>query len=134
MVVRPIITNQRTTPYRLGTSDKIQVKVNLFNGNKQLSRLGIPVELYLNYPSGWIKFAEGTTDRLGSQLLTVSCVNINSIDNCLGYVKAIINRVDYNSNITRFNFFQTKEILNNILEIPDELIIYESQYFDFKDL
>lgn len=130
--IRPVISNQRVSPYRLGTSDLIKIKADMYNGNKKLQIKDILLELYLNYPSGeWIKYGEVSTNRNGSQLIQQSCVNFANINNCLGYVKATFNGRYYTSNTTRFNFITSGETTNSIIEMPDEIVVYENQYFTF---
>lgn len=113
--------NQRLTPYRLGTTDKIQAKVEIFLNSRPLKLNGLPVEFWLNYPSGWQKYTESTTDRNGTKIFYQSCTAVNNINCCLGYSKVKIDGDEYISNITRFNFINPYNIKSG------ENYIFENQ-------
>jgi PKD repeat protein len=100
----PIITNQRISPYKLNTNDKIQIKFQIYKDNAQLSYLNdIPLTLKLNF-SGWQVYESGITDRFGSYTFHHLCSEIYDVNNCLTYGVAIINNEVYKSNIIRINF------------------------------
>jgi hypothetical protein len=101
-----ILTNQRISPYKAGTNDKIQLKYSLYSDDKTRSSYikNIGLELKLNYNSGVFETkASGTTDNYGNYTFYYPCSDIN-VNNCLGYVTTTINDKIYDSNVVRFNF------------------------------
>lgn len=102
-----VVVNQRLSPYKAGTSDKIQLKYNLYSDDKtRLSYIkNAALELKLNTNSGLFQVVgSGTTDNYGTHTFYHSCSGISGISNCLGYVTTTINDKVYDSNIVRFNF------------------------------
>ena len=101
----PIITNQRLTPYRIGTSDKIQIKTQVFSDNKgSLSYLpNLPVELYLNYSGDWSLAEAGITNNQGICTLYHECTNISGIAGFLAKSIVTVHGSGYISNITKIN-------------------------------
>lgn len=102
-----VVVNQRLSPYKAGTSDKIQLKYNLYSDDKtRLSYIkNAALELKLNTNSGLFQVVNsGTTDNYGTHTFYHSCSGISGINNCLGYVTTTINDKIYDSNIVRFNF------------------------------
>ncbi|MCK9428852.1 MAG: hypothetical protein M0R17_02425 [Candidatus Omnitrophica bacterium] len=130
-MISNIISNQRRTPYRLESNDIINIRLNLYNNNKQFYNQNIQLEFYLNYPSGWNKVADSISTKNGSQNLNCSCLYISNISNCLGYVKATINNNSYNSNIIRFNFISKYTYNNYIYNFENILTTYENNIFTF---
>lgn len=103
--IRPVLTNQRLTPYRTESTDKLQVKLEVYKRNRLINVNNLPVELWLNYSGSWFK-VDSNTNRYGTQTIYYPCVNISGINCCLGYVSININNIIYNSNVIRFNFIQ----------------------------
>lgn len=102
-----VVVNQRISPYKAGTADKIQLKYGLYSNNEgSLSYIkNANLELKLNHISGVFNtYASGVTDSYGTYTFYYPCTNISGINNCLGYVTTIINNEIYDSNIVRFNF------------------------------
>lgn len=114
-----IICNQRRSPYLMNSTDKIQIKYNLYSNNKtKLSYLkNIPLELNLNL-SGWQIVNSGITDKFGGYTFHQSCSGI-STKNCLSYVSAIIDNEQYKSNVIRLNFSSGNYIYNR--NMPESL-------------
>lgn len=99
-----IATNQRVSAYRTGTSDLIQIKVQIYSNNRsKISYLkNIPISLRLNY-NGWKTYDTGVTDKFGNFTFFHACDNI-TVANCQGYIIAIIDNKAYYSNVFRLNF------------------------------
>ena len=106
MKISPVITNQRLSPYRAGSLDKIQVKTQIFVDQKlkPINQSNIPINLYMNYSGDWGIVASGITNRFGYCNLNHSCEDIPSIDFCLAKFETFINGSGYISNISRINF------------------------------
>lgn len=123
---RIFISNQRISPYELGKEDYLQVKVVL-NNNEKLSYIkDIPVDLYLNINGIFVNYSSGITNEKGiSNLYYNTGLISQTISNCLGYVKVIINSEEYVSNTIRFNFIGDATITVQELELyPAKLILY----------
>jgi len=129
--LRPIISNKRSTPYRAGTPDLINIGVKLLNSNRLYQSKNVPIEFLLDYPTEWTVFISGVVNN-GVTSLYRSCDNITNIGNCRGYSRALINGTYYNSNIIRLNFNTTLSFdQNTIIEIPREIIVFDGEYFTF---
>lgn len=101
-----IAINQRLSPYKAATSDKMQIKYYLYSDDKKrLSYIkNAPVELKLNISGIFGIVASGTTDSYGTYTFYYPCSEISGINNCLGYITTTINDEVYKSNVVRFNF------------------------------
>ena len=99
-----VATNQRVSTYKMGTLDKIQIKFQMYSNNRaKLSYLrDVPISLRLNY-NGWQTYETGVTDKFGNFTFFHVCNDV-TVDNCLGYVVAVIDNEVYRSNVVRLNF------------------------------
>ena len=70
-----ILTNQRLSPYRVGTIDKIQLKLSVFlNSKRKISYLpNIPIKLYLNFDNTWDLVKQNNTNKFGYYIFNYSC-------------------------------------------------------------
>lgn len=129
--LRPIISNKRISPYRLGSPDVVNIGVKLLNSNRLYRVKNIPIEFLIDYPTEWTVFASGYINN-GVTNLYRSCDNITEISNCRGYSRALINGNYYNSNIIRLNFISSPDYTQNtVVEIPNEIVVFEGEYFTF---
>lgn len=103
--IYPVAANQRVTAYKAGTTDKIQIKLQLYSDIKtKLSYLeGATVTLKLNYNGSWRSYEVSETDKFGGYTFYHSCEDVD-VNNCLGYVTVNINNEIYRSNLIRINF------------------------------
>lgn len=102
--IYPVLTNMRRSPYRTGTTDQLQAKVEVIRRNRLIYTKDLQVEFWLNYLGDWAKFETSTTTRYGNRVLYHTCEYVPDIDCCLGFARVIINGVEYDSNVVRFNF------------------------------
>lgn len=100
----PVLTNMRRSPYKSGTTDQLQVKVDILKNNRLYYNEGVPIELWFNYLGFWYKFVDETTTRYGNKVISHPCLTVPQVSNCLGVAKVTINNITYDSNIVRFNF------------------------------
>jgi len=119
---KPIFTNMRRTPYRQGTTDRIQTKVEILKKNKLIHQANIPIELWFNFLGSWVNYEDYVTNRFGNQIMHYSCEGIPEITNCTGYAKITIDGEEYTSNIVRFNFVEGNEAvdLRFIIDASDD--------------
>ena len=131
-IFNPVLTNQRLSPYRHGTSDKIQFKVQILSGEKlkPIYISNIPLSLYLNYTGDWTLIVTGVTNKFGCCTFTYSCQDIPNIDFCLAKLNATIKNVTYTSNTSRINFTKSSSSIGGLIykEGTYELIYKESTY------
>lgn len=107
--VRPILTNQRRTSYMAGTTDKLQVKLEIYKKNRLVYQ-ELPFEFWLNVPSGvWTKIGDFNTTGYGNSVFFHSCQTLTDINCCLGYARVYIDEIPYDSNLVRFNFLTRVE-------------------------
>lgn len=109
--IYPVLTNNRITPYRTESEDKIQSKIEVYYKNRLINIKDINIEWWLNYSGGTWGLAEtAVTNRYGIQNLYHPCTNVNgAVDCCLGYAKVTVDGLEYYSNIVRYNFVHKKE-------------------------
>jgi hypothetical protein len=123
--ISPILINQRTTPYRLDSFDKLQVKLVLNNKGRKSRLNNVPVEFYLNYTDNFVKYVDTTTDSNGIANINFSCQNIeHNLVSCTGYVKVIVDSVVYTSNLIRFNFCAGSGSEHEVYLYPSEIMLY----------
>jgi hypothetical protein len=103
--VVPVIKNQRLTPYKSGTNDKLQFKAEVYtNINAQpLYLSNIPVSLYLNYSGSWKVADTGYTNKFGYANLYHTCSRITAINSCQAKLLATVDNSGYWSNISRID-------------------------------
>jgi hypothetical protein len=100
--ISPVLSNQRISPYRLNSYDKLQIKLKLNIRGKPSHLKNVPVELYLNYTNEFVKYLDTVTDSNGIANITFPCYNISdNIEFCIGYVKTTVNNIVYQSNPVR---------------------------------
>lgn len=126
------ISNQRITPYRLNSSDRLLVKVNVFDGNKIIKIGNISASLWLTYPTTWQQYKNFTINN-GNATIYQSCNSFSNINYILGYVKIFIGNNTYNSNIVRFNFINSLYLytIEEIIIEPEDVSIIESGIIGF---
>ena len=125
---RLILSNQRISPYKLGTKDYLQAK-SVLNNNEKLSYLKkLRVKLYLNITGTFLKYKEYITNEFGIVDITYPCLDlIQEISNCLGYVTTEIDSQVYRSNIVRFNFEESGFTRTFQLTLyPADIMLYSS--------
>jgi len=129
----PILTNQRLSPYKAGTYDSIQFKLQVYSDNKiKPSHIeNVPVQLYLNYSGYWSLADSKNTNRFGSVSFTQLCHDILAIDYCLAKAVINLNGSEITSNTTRINFINVTEDVLASFGLPSEYISFESEYFEF---
>lgn len=131
----PVLSNQRISPYRATTSDYIQVKAQVFEGDKINPSYipNLPIDLYFNYNGSWELLETGITNRYGYLTLYHSCVNISGISNCLSKFTTEINGTTYTSNITRINFIEggVVQFGSDQFVMPPEFITFDDEFIVF---
>lgn len=131
--ISPILINQRTSPYKLGTADVLQTKL-IIKQRGHISYLkNIPTELYLNYTDSFIKYTDGITNALGIANMIFPCYNIKDISSCIGYAKVTINGIEYVSNTVRFNFVTSINLLPKLTIFPEDIILYSNDIITYED-
>lgn len=100
-----ILYNNRLTPYRLASNDKIQLKIQLYSEKlKALYIPNVPISLYLNYSGTWQKYTDTITNRNGCQEIIYDCSTISDINYCNAFISGLYNNYSYFSNMIRINF------------------------------
>jgi len=129
--IKIVATNKRISPYKSASPDILNIGVKILKNNRLYNTKNILLEFFIDYPTKWTHFYSNLCSG-GSITLTPVCSPIININNCLGYVRATIDNEYYRSNLIRFNFISSIEDTNNQLIIfPEEIAIFENEFFDF---
>jgi hypothetical protein len=128
----PILTNQRISPYKKFSTDQIQLKAQVFIGERLSPSYleGLPINLYLNFGGSWVFSGSSITNRVGFANILYSCEDIVGYEYCLAKFNTIVNDVNYESNVTRINFFgRDPSSTTEHFIMSDQEIVMESGYF-----
>jgi hypothetical protein len=113
----PVLTNMRRTPYRTGSNDQIQVKLEIFKRKRLINIAGVDVQFWMNFSDTWLKYEDYTTTRFGNKVMNYPCSAIPEINNCLAFARVIIDGESFDSNIIRLNFIEGWEPTDLVYKI-----------------